>query len=53
MCVIFNYYKNELNMIIKIRVKSMDENSIRVTNAIIHILDTNMDMPVLSNTFWD
>lgn len=28
----------------------MDENSIRVTNAIIHILDTNMDMPVLSNT---
>jgi len=28
----------------------MDENSIRVTNAIIHILDTNMDIPILSNT---
>jgi len=31
----------------------MDENSIRVTNAIMHILDTNMEMPVLSDTLLD
>lgn len=31
----------------------MDKDSIRVTNAIVHILDSSMDIPVLSNTLLD